>query len=440
MHKQLHLGNDPRNYLEFTEIRHEINKLNHPAAENVDFSQIVSLAQILFTKNGIDLQTAAYLTFAKTRLDGLDGFKEGCEIIAELINDHWQQFWPKEETIRINILDWLNNRTGQEVRNFPYTTKDIALLIQLERPLKTIVEKLKSENLKKTSKIFELFEYIKNTRTTLEKRLIDKEKANKKASSIQRPKEEVKVYTSPISVQPNVANSTHIQYTVRTTSPQKQVRFKGWHGFITGSLATAVLLLSFNHYWQHPIRLEQVELALFTPLSKPSMSLLSHTYQSQIYFKQIKPENFHQQLQQLYSLSPLATRYYGDNLVFIAQQLWPTDKISQDMALQWKKLLEIQRQNHFMHDGYYKTKRQLQRLNDTLTQAEQQNRPIKILQIKSAIYEIQSQLDQEKPLEELLRQLSLTKNMSPILIKNIDERFNTLLSYYHELRKEKYND
>ena len=440
MLKILKVGDDPRKYLEFTEIRNEINKLSHPAAEQVDFSNIESLAKTLFAKNGVDLQTATYLTFAKTRLNGLEGFMEGCEIIAKLITNHWQQLWPKDETVRINILDWLNIRVDQEVRDFPYTVNHIALLIQLEQPLKKIVDKLKNEQLKKTPKIFELLEYLKNTRMTLEKRLMEKQKVVKKEPSVSLPKkEETKIYTSPISIQPVATNSPQIHYVTKIipAPQQKTSRFKGWHGLIIGSLMTGILLLGINSYWQHAARPEKVELALFTPLSKPSVSLLSKSYELQIQFKQINPEIFQQQLQQLYTLSPLATRYYGDNLVYITQNLWPENKISQDMAQDWQKWLDIQRQDRFMRDGYYKAKRQLQKLEDTLTKAEEQNQTLTISQVRSAIYDIKTQLDREVPLEELLRQLSVTKNASPILIKNIDDRFNTLLSHYHELRKEK---
>jgi type VI secretion system protein VasL len=57
--------------------------------------------------------------------------------------------------------------------------------------------------------------------------------------------------------------------------------------------------------------------------------------------------------------------------------------------------------------------------------------------IKTAVYQMQNELNRATPLEELLRQLSLAVDMhlppSPLLINQTDERWNALLSRYHQL-------
>ncbi|PSH11349.1 hypothetical protein B7R75_20725, partial [Yersinia pseudotuberculosis] len=50
---------------------------------------------------------------------------------------------------------------------------------------------------------------------------------------------------------------------------------------------------------------------------------------------------------------------------------------------------------------------------------------------------MQTELNREIPLEELLRQLAVSADehqpASPVLIKQIDDRWNALLSRYHHL-------
>jgi type VI secretion system protein VasL len=439
MSKNIRPGGDPRNYLEFTEIRHEINKLNDPAATKIDFAQIEVLTQALFAKNGVDLQTAAYLTLAKTKLDSLNGFSEGCTLIAELVNQHWQQFWPENETARINLFDWLNNYVGKEVRAYPFTIKNIALLIQIEQPLKAIATKLQAEHLKKTPKIVELFDYIKNTRATLEKRFIDLQPA-KKSTLLKSPKKEVIVYTPPADITKSTADElTQTHYTLTPTIAKKAPRFKGWHGFIAGSLITGAILFGINHFYQKPsLKPEQGDLSLFTPLSETNITFLVQSYHSKglVNTDNANSEDLQQQLKQLQTLSPLANRYYGDNLAHIAQRLWPDTEQSNSIVNEWENGIALQRQTRFMRDSYANARQQVQKLADELNGAEQQKRSITISQLKSAVYGIQSQLDRDVPLEELLRQLSEQERTSPALIKKIDERFNSLLSYYYALQKE----
>lgn len=438
MYKEIHTGGDPRNYLEFSEIRNEINKINHPGAPEVDFKNIETLALELFSKNGIDLQTAAYFTFARTKLHGLEGFSEGCELISTLIVNSWPLLWPEGETARIDMLDWLNSRVGQDVRSFSYKTKHIPLLIQIEQPLKAIAEKLKSENLKKTPKIIELYEYIKNTRSTLEKRLIEQRAAKKNAPP--KTQEEILIYKPQAVIkepepEPVKQETPHVPLVNKQTLViHKQPRFKGWHGFLLGAAITGAALIGFDHYRNVIAKPEQVNLNFFTPLS--SSDIIQFSLQQKTNFvKYDQPQlsDYKNQLKQLSSLSPLATRYYGDNLTRFVGALWPDNAEQKQLVGEWQKQLKMQSTDRFMRNGYYNAQTQLQTLSDDLSRAEEQKRSFTISQLKSAVYNIQTSLNQEPPLEELLRQLSAQENPSPVLIKNIDERFNSLLSYYHEL-------
>lgn len=440
MSTDIHIGGDPRNYLEFSEIRNEINKMNHPAAPEMDFNLIETLSLELFRQNGVDLQTATYYTFAKTKLVGLEGFSEGCELIATLVTQHWREFWPDSENARIDMLDWLNNRVGYDVRNFSFTTKQIPLLLQIEQPLKTIVEKLKGETLKKTPKIVELYDYVKNTRATLEKRLVEQQ--TKKAAPKPKPKPEPVVETPepevvapPPPPPPTVVETIKIEY-VPVPTPISP-RFKGWHGFILGALVTGASLFAFSHYQPKPIKPEHVDLSLFTTMTDSHSSLLASHYENTFGKEQNLLSDYEKQLEQITQLPPLATRYYGDNLVRLSARLWPDNDKQKALAKQWQSQLTMQHQDRFMRDNYYNAQQLLNDLVAGLNRAEETNRSFTLSQLKSSAFAIQKQLDQEVPLEELLRQLSTEPTPSPVLVKNINERFNNLLSYYHHVMEEK---
>lgn len=440
MSTDIHIGGDPRNYLEFSEIRNEINKMNHPAAPEMDFSLIETLALELFRQNGVDLQTATYYTFAKTKLTGLEGFSEGCELIATLVTQHWREFWPDSETARIDMLDWLNNRVGYDVRNFSFTTKQIPLLLQIEQPLKAIVEKLKGEQLKKTPKIVELYDYVKNTRTTLEKRLVEQQAKKDKPKPQPKPKPEPKPVVEMSTPEPEVVippqpvETVKIEY-VPVPTPISP-RFKGWHGFVLGVAMTGLALFAFSQYQPKPIKPEELDLSLFSTMTDSHAALLASHYESTFGKAPNQFAQYEKQLQRVTQLPPLATRYYGDNLVQLSARLWPNNEKQHALAKQWQEQLTVQYQDRFMRDSYYNAQQLVNELVNGLTRAEETNRSFTISQLKSSAYAIQKQLDQDVPLEELLRQLSTQDSPSPVLVKNINERFNNLLSYYHHLMED----
>ncbi len=96
-------GDDPRFLPEFSAIREEINKSNHPSQPEVNWRLVESLALTLFKSNGVDLHTATYYTLARTKINGLSGFCEGCELLAGLITAEWERFWPGRTTRRAAI-------------------------------------------------------------------------------------------------------------------------------------------------------------------------------------------------------------------------------------------------------------------------------------------------------------------------------------------------
>ncbi|VFS40376.1 type VI secretion system protein VasL [Enterobacter cancerogenus] len=72
-----------------------MNKLTHPARPDVNWQLAETLCLSLFEHNGIELQTTAWYTLARTHLAGLYGMNEGLAILATLVARQWGEIWPQ---------------------------------------------------------------------------------------------------------------------------------------------------------------------------------------------------------------------------------------------------------------------------------------------------------------------------------------------------------
>ena len=126
-------GSDPRALPEFSAIREEINKANHPSQPELNWKLVESLALSIFKANGVDLHTATYYTLARTRNQGLAGFCEGAELLAAMIIHEWDKFWPQSGPARTEMLDWFNTRTGNILRQqVSFSENDLSLLYRTD--------------------------------------------------------------------------------------------------------------------------------------------------------------------------------------------------------------------------------------------------------------------------------------------------------------------
>lgn len=162
-------GSDPRNLPEFSALREEISKSAHPSRPELNWKLVESLALATFKANGVDLHTVAYYTLARTRTHGLAGFCEGVELLAAIINHDWDKFWPQDEPARTGMLDWLNTRTGNILRQqLSFSDTDLPLLYRTERALQLICDKLQQVELKRQPHVENLLYFVQNTRKRLE--------------------------------------------------------------------------------------------------------------------------------------------------------------------------------------------------------------------------------------------------------------------------------
>lgn len=82
-------GSDPRSLSEFMALREEMSKLTHSARPDVNWKPVETLA--LFKMNGVELQTGAWYTLARSHLARVSGMNEGLNILVVLLNHQWAQ-------------------------------------------------------------------------------------------------------------------------------------------------------------------------------------------------------------------------------------------------------------------------------------------------------------------------------------------------------------
>ena len=126
--RHLKTGSDPRTLPEFSALRDELAKLCHPARPDVNWQYIEKLALNLFDTNGVELQTAAWFTLARTQLAGIQGFNEGMAILDALIRYQWSAMWPASAHARIEILSSLSKRLQQIFRTLSFRRVDLPAL------------------------------------------------------------------------------------------------------------------------------------------------------------------------------------------------------------------------------------------------------------------------------------------------------------------------
>ncbi|WP_431222846.1 VasL domain-containing protein [Serratia sp. L9] len=440
-------GTDPRRWPEFSAIREEINKINHPARPEVNWRLIESLALTLFRTNGVDLQTAVYYALARTQKNGLAGFTESCELLAGMVVSQWEQLWPEQLQARTEILEWFNARVGNQLRQHEFETDDLRLVYRAERALQLLCDKLQQVELKRVPRIENLLYLMQNTA----KRLEAAHEAAKQppvgsikmppmvylsvpesepirtlfSAAKPAPKEEPLPYQEP-PFQDEPLGNVEVRF---AAMPVEKKRPSALWGFGCGVLCS--LLVGAGIYW---LQIKPMQQQLAALAEKPEGAV-------QLWLAKPDVTTYGQQLNTLENLSPLAGLRTADASVALARQHWPTDPAQVEESQRWERLLQARIGSGERADSsYFQVQQRLQALSAKLLEQEQIRGSLTISYLKTAVYQMQSELNRETPLEELLRQLSVSvekqQPASPVLLKQIDDRWNALLSRYHQLTRQ----
>ena len=159
--RHIRTGDDPRPFPDFIALRNEMSKLTHPARPDIDWKRVEQLSLTLFEKNGIELQTGAWYTLARSHLAQVAGMHEGLNIIAAMLSHRWDRFWPQANHPRAEILCGLFQRLHKVFRTFTLSGEDYPQLQQLEATLDSLSSILALRALQQVSQIAPLLQQVR---------------------------------------------------------------------------------------------------------------------------------------------------------------------------------------------------------------------------------------------------------------------------------------
>ncbi|EPG2137033.1 VasL domain-containing protein [Providencia stuartii] len=421
------VGGAPLETPEFIALKTEFNKLNHPARPEVSWTLIESLCLTLFKTHGIDLQSGIYYTIARLQLHGLNGFTEGCELLASVVVTQWDHLWPEQPHHRADILNWFNSRAGSALRQISFKTSDLRLIYRSERALQLIIDKLAQTTWTKVPKLENLLWFFQNSAKNLEQR--ENALNQNKGQTVKLPP--LVYIQQPKTEQEPPAQSIVIETAAqkRPSSPMPtQEKMSATKGFFLGLLSSAVIFSGIGYALYYSTQQEVIAMA-----SVPEGAAAQWLY---------KPEltTYADNLGLLEKQSPIFTLKLADSLVDVAKKRWPNNADQAYVSRNWQNLITTRLENAPISDSWSETATLLQQLSDKIVMQERNRGSFTLSYLKTAIYDIQKQHNKSTPVEERLREFSLQiendQPISPTLISNIDSQINGLLARYYDLQKQ----
>ena len=418
--RSLKTGGDPRTLADYAALRDEMNKLTHPARPDVNWPHAEKLCLSLFEQNGVELQTAAWYTLARTHLADLYGMNEGLAILAALIIHQWGAIWPQPIHARIDILSALSKRLQQVIRTLTLTSADLQSLYQAEARLKSMSEVLRRLELKHASQLDALCVQIHNAAVRLENsaNLPDETTIPNDINDPEAAAPLKWVYVTPPEPQPNAP-----------IAMQNSAPIKVWKPFVAGMLSMLVVAGAAIAGWQamHAPDPKQTQLA-------PSLTGLT-TMQLQA-LRQLSPMQgisvTQRQLAQLLQLQPDWALSYGERLAQQALTLWP--ERAKPLVEQWRQQLNAAVLPNEAQNGWHQGMVQLQKLTNQLNSLdEQKGKYMTVSELKSAVFAINQSFSHALPAEERLRQLAaLPEGQTPSLAQQVQtaQHLQQLLASY----------
>ncbi|HAV7858995.1 TPA: hypothetical protein JK826_004437 [Salmonella enterica] len=415
-------GSDPRDLPEFSAIREEINKASQPSQPELNWKLVESLALAIFKANGLDLHTATYYTLARTRTHGLIGFCEGAELLAAMIGHEWNTFWPQDNHARTGMLDWLNTRTGNILRQqLSFSDADLPLLYRTERALQLICDKLQQVELKQPPRVENLLYFVQNTRKRLEpppKSSTDPRRQTTVTTLVYAPESTPPTTAEAISPLPDLPEmKVRVQH---VTSPEERAMTShSIKGFLAGTTCTAAVAAALWWWQVYPMQ-QQLAQVRDTAQGAATVWLASPDL-----------ESYGQYLQQLPETPPLRLLETGMQMVRTADKRWPESLQQQQATAQWNTTLQNRAQNSPRMEGWQQARQNLRDFADLMMKKETEKQGFTLSYIKTVTWQAERLLNQETPLEYLLTQYqnALAQGQdTQVLEKQINERLDDVLS------------
>lgn len=453
--RKIKTGGDPRTLPDYAALRDELSKLTHPARPDVNWRYAEKLCLSLFEQNGVELQTAAWYTLARTQLAGLFGLNEGLTILEALISHQWGPLWPQPVHARMEILSSLSQRLQQRMRSLPLNYSDLSQLYRAEQLLTGLGEVLQRLELKHLSQLDTLRTLMHNSAVRLE----NSDGIISSGSNIQKgivlpatvmnaatastgdfaggpdedtPDSTVKwVYVAQPEQQPNV------EVLEAMPAPVKK-----WKSFVAGMctmLVISIVSVWSWHFLHRPDPLQTQLAASLVPFPAPLTSEQLGILRQRTPLPQDLIAQTQQQLTRLDKLPPDWNLTYGRKLIGQVQVLWPEQ--AKALVQQWQQQINISVLPADKTNGWHEGMTQLQTLADKLNALDgQKGKYITVSELKSQVFGMLTSFRQTVPVEEQLRQLKVLPEDSPQRQQQIQQAEQHLRAQVYMLVQEKYRE
>lgn len=453
--RKIKTGGDPRTLPDYAALREELNKLTHPARPDVSWQYVEKRCLSLFEQNGVELQTAAWYTLARTQRAGLFGLNEGLTILEALVSHQWGALWPQPVHARMEILSGLSQRLQQRMRSQPLNYSDLSQLYRTEQLLSALGAVLQRLELKHLSQLDTLRTLIHNSAVRLENSNgITSTGSNIQPGSVlpatvtndaiastgnfaggpdeDTPERTVKwIYVAQPEPQPNVE--------VLATVPPPVKKWKSFTaGMCTMLMVSAATVWSW-HFLHRPDPLQTQLAASLAPFPAPLTPEQLDMLRQQTPLPQNLIAQTQQQLARLDKLPPDWNLEYSRKLTEQAYKLWPEQ--AKSLIQKWQQQINISVLPVDKTNGWHDGMTQLQALADQLNALDgQRGKYITVSELKSQVFGILTSFRQNVPVEEqfrLLNQLPEDPLQRQQQVRQIEQHIRTQI---YTLVKEKLHE
>ncbi|WP_213793908.1 VasL domain-containing protein [Klebsiella aerogenes] len=406
--RHLTTGGDPRTQADYAKLREEMQKLSHPARPDVNWRYAEQLCLSLFDRNGVDLQTAAWYTLARTQLAGLFGLNKGLAILETLITRQWGALWPQPVHARMEIVCGLSKRLQQALRTLTLAYADLSELYQAETHLKALDAALQRLELKHAGQLDVLVALIHNAAVRLENSDGIARADNSQHAGVTVPGNAIievdesverikRVYIAPADTTAEMATGCDLPSAVQR-----------WRPFAAGMITMLLLTVATIWGWRVLYSSDQEQVQFAASLAPLPVALSAEQLRS---FQPRSPSadkgilQTQQQLARLAELNPDWAIDDGERLVQQALTLWPEQ--AQTLSRQWRQQLAAAALPVENLNGWHQGMKQLQQLAQRLDALdEQKGKYLTVSELKSAVFAMTQSFNRTVPVEEQLRQLA----------------------------------
>ena len=402
-------GSDPRSLSEFMALRDEMNKLMHPARPDVNWEQAETLSLSLFEMNGVELQTGAWYTLARSHLARVGGMNEGLNILVALLSHQWAQLWPQPVHARAEILNGLFQRLQKLFRTWSLLPADFPALELADKRLQALDDILKRQELRHACNPAPLIQQIRSALSRLEN----------------SPQQEV---SNPLSDLPGralvrddeaVPPASQLVYVI-DKDPGGRVQVaevplikpRRWPAFVAGMGSALVLSAATVFGWQAIHQPDEATKPMAAsvawlpePMTTAEIEAFRKTENSRTH-SAMWIGRISNQVNGIMDLSPGWRLRAGQGLVSQAKALWPYDPATRALVQRWEQYQAARTLPASQLQGWHEGMAQLQALSAKLDALDhQKGKYLTGSELKTMVWQITRSFASAVPVEEQLRQL-----------------------------------